>query len=220
MNKMQRIESSVKPLLLCITLLGLTPAIAGAECLQGPNVVVNEGHGASITFDEPVYQAKLFDVSRLILNEIPETGSETLILTAVNPVEFPGLPSGPQTSLLATTATDCYVFQLSVGQGTSHMSVDAEDGNLSARSLLAADSDLEDFEPLNLENLRAGVATAAQRVGADNAFVIRVNEFLALVDKGVGQRVAAQRLQINWEHLTALADRSRLDDFYEGSVSQ
>jgi hypothetical protein len=217
LSKMLTIESSVKPLLLSITLLALAPAIAKAECLQGPNVVVNEGHGASITFDEPVYQAKLFDVSRLILNEIPETGSQTLILTAVDPVEFPGLPSGPQTSLLATTATGCYVFQLSVGQGTSHVSVDAEGGNLPNRSLVAAE---RDFEPLNLENLRAGVATAAQRVGTDNAFVIRVNEFLALVDEGVEQRTAAQRLQIEWEHLTALADRSRLDDFYEGSVSQ
>jgi hypothetical protein len=217
---MLTIKPSVKPLLLGITIIGLAPAIAKAECLQGPNVVVNEGHGASITFGEPVYQAKLFDVSRLILNEIPETGSQTLILTAVDPVEFPGLPSGPQTSLLATTATGCYAFQLSVGQGNAHVSVDAEDSNLSAHSLLAADSDLEDFEPLNLENLRAGVATAAQRVGTNNAFVIRVNEFLALVEQGVEQRVAAQRLRINWDHLTALAARSRLDDFYEGSVSR
>jgi hypothetical protein len=210
-------KSLVKSLLLSGALLGLMPTVASAECLQGPNLVVNEGHGASITFDEPVYQAKLFDVSRLILNEIPEAGSETLILTAVDPVEFPGLPSGPQTSLLATTATGCYVFQLSVGQGNFHASVDADGGNPSDRSLLAADSD---FEPLNLNDLKAGVATAAQRVGADNDFVIRVNEFLALVDEGVGQRVAAQRLRINWEHLTALADRSRLDYLYEGSVSQ
>jgi hypothetical protein len=214
---MLKINSSAKTLVLGIALIGLTPTVVSAECLRGPNVVVNEGHGASITFDEPVYQAKLFDVSRLILNEIPEAGSQTLILTAVDPVEFPGLPSGPQTSLLATTATGCYVFQLSVGQGNFHASVDADGGNPSDRSLLAADSD---FEPLNLNDLRAGVQTATERVGPDNAFVVRVNEFLALVDEGIGQRVAAQRLRINWEHLTALADRSRLDYLYEGSVSQ
>lgn len=210
-------KSLFKSLLMGGALLGLTPTVASAECLQGPNLVVNEGHGASITFDEPVYQAKLFDVSRLILNEIPETGSETLILTAVDPVEFPGLPSGPQTSLLATTATGCYVFQLSVGQENFHASVDADGGNPSDRSLLAGD---RTFDPLNLDDLRVGVANAEQRVGADNSFVLRVNEFLALVENGVGQRVAAQRLRINWEHLTALADRSALDYLYEGSVSQ
>jgi hypothetical protein len=205
----------IRSLLFALAFVGLVPAFAKAECVQGPNVVVNEGHGASITFDEPVYQAKLFDVSRLILNEIPETGSETLILTAVNPVEFPGLPNGPQTSLLATTATGCYVFQLSVGQGNFHASVNAteDEADLSILSSSLA-------QPLNIENLRIGLANAEKKVGSENSFVVRVNEFLSLVDAGVSQRTAAQRLQIRWDYLTTLADVSGLDQLLQESVSQ
>jgi hypothetical protein len=205
----------IRSTMLSLVLLGLMPTVASAECLQGPNLVVNEGHGASITFDEPVYQAKLFDVSRLILNEIPETGSETLILTAVDAVQFPGLPSGPQTSLLATTATGCYVFRLSVGQGNFHASVNATEDEADLSILSSGLS-----QPLNIENLRIGLANAEKKVGAENSFVIRVNQFLSLVDDGVSQRAAAQRLQIQWDYLTTLADVSSLDHLLQESVSQ
>jgi hypothetical protein len=202
----------IRSLLFALAFVGLVPAFAKAECVQGPNVVVNEGHGASITFDEPVYQAKLFDVSRLILNEIPETGSETLILTAVNPVEFPGLPNGPQTSLLATTATGCYVFRLSVGQGNFHASVNATEDE--------PDLSILSSGLLNMENLRIGLANAEKKVGSENSFVVRVNQFLSLVDDGVSQRAAAQRLQIQWDYLMTLADVSSLDHLLQESVSQ
>ena len=103
----------------------LIPTAAHAACTRGPDVIVNRGHGASITFDEPVYQAQVFDVSKLILEPIPEQGTLTLILTEVEAQQFPGMPHTATTSLLANTANGCYVFEISFGNQPVHNTVSA-----------------------------------------------------------------------------------------------
>ena len=206
----------IRPFLFAAGFLSLFPLSVKAECIQGPVVVVNAGHGASITFDEPVYQAKIFDISRVILNEIPETGTKTLILTEVDPQLFPGLPSTPQTTLLAATSEACYTFQLAFGTGNFHVSVDAQPEPVSSRLLSVGD-----LEPLDLDNLRLGIEQATARVGPENTFLQRANQFLTLVtEEGVAQRLAAQRLQINWSHLTALAAQAQPASEFEDSVTQ
>lgn len=204
-----------KLLLVLGGLLSLVPTAANAECLRGPDVVVNSGHGASIQFNEPVYQAKIFDPSRVVLNEISESGTDILLLTQIDPLTFPGIPSGNgQTTLLAETLNGCYTFRLSFSNGNQHVSVNADGSG----STLAARPTIEDIEPLDLDLLRTGLDNAISRVGSDNEFVQKTEQFLTLIDEGVGQRIAAQRLQIEWEHLSMLAESARFSSL-EDTVS-
>ncbi|MGB7085554.1 MAG: hypothetical protein WBD47_08370, partial [Phormidesmis sp.] len=164
----------------------LLPAAANAACTRGPDVVVNRGHGASITFDEPVYQAQVFDVSRLMLEPISEQGTQTLILTEVDAQQFPGLPHTATTSLLANTENGCYV---SFGNQPVHNTVSAvpeASTDLAQTALLPGGADID------IEALRAEYAAAVEQHGEDNTFLQRVARFLALVDNGTGQRLAAQ----------------------------
>lgn len=201
----------IKSILVGAGLLCLIPMNAKAECLKGPDVIVNTGHGASIIFEEPVHEAKIFDPSQVVLSEIPEGGTKTLMLTQINRLTFPGLPTGNgQTTLLASTDEGtCYSFKLSFGNGNFHVSVNA-DGTDTDRSLLAAAS--SQFEPIDLALLREGIDNAVARVGSDNAFLQRAETFMSLVDSGIEQKTAAQRLRLSWEHLSQLADSARFGD--------
>ena len=117
--------TKLKQVAISVSFVLLLPTAASATCTRGPNVVVNRGHGASISFDEPVYQAKVFDISKLMLEEIPPQGTQTLILTEVDASQFPGLPQTPTTSLLANTASGCFVFNVSFGNQPVHNTVSA-----------------------------------------------------------------------------------------------
>jgi hypothetical protein len=194
----------------------LLPTMANAACTRGPDVVVNRGHGASITFDEPVYQAQVFDVSKLMLEPIPEQGTQALILTAVEAQSFPGLPQTATTSLLANTASGCYVFNISFGNQAVHNTVSATsetDSELVESALLPGGEDID------IEALRAEYTAAVEQHDPDNQFLKRVAEFLALVDSGTRQRLAAQQAGVEWEHLTKLSGQSQFDRFVEDSLS-
>lgn len=192
----------------------LLPTAANAACNRGPEVIVNRGHGASVTFDEPVYQAEVFDVSKLILEPIPEQGTRVLILTAVDEQAFPGLPRTTTTSLLANTATGCYVFNVKFGDQPVHNTVSAvpETNPELARATL-----LPGGEDIDIEALHAEYAIAVAQYGEDNLFLQRVAEFLALVDSGTSQRLAAQQAGVEWAHLTQLSGQPNLDEFLEDS---
>ena len=194
----------------------LLPAAANAACTRGPNVIVNRGHGASITFDEPVYQAQVFDVSRLMLEPISEQGTQTLILTEVDAQQFPGLPHTATTSLLANTENGCYVFNVSFGNQPVHNTVSAVP---EASTDLAQTALLPGGEDIDIEALRAEYAAAVEQHGEDNTFLQRVARFLALVDNGTGQRLAAQQAGVEWAHLMQLAGQPQLNRIAEGSYS-
>lgn len=201
---------------IAISAVLLLPAAASAACTRGPNVVVNRGHGASITFDEPVYQAQVFDVSRLMLEPISEQGTQTLILTEVDAQQFPGLPHTATTSLLANTENGCYVFEVSFGNQPVHNTVSATP---TVNSELAQTALLPGGEDIDIEALRAEYAAAVEQYGEGNTFLQRVSSFLALVDTGTGQRLAAQQAGVEWEHLTQLAGQPQLNRLIEGSYS-
>jgi hypothetical protein len=208
--------SKIEQIAVGIAVVLLLPTAANAACTRGPDVVVNRGHGASITFDEPVYQAQVFDVSKLMLEPIPEQGTQALILTAVEAQQFPGLPQTATTSLLANTASGCYVFNISFGIQAVHNTVSATaetDSELVESALLPGGEDID------IEALRAEYATAVEQHGEDNQFLQRVAEFLALVDIGTRQRLAAQQAGVEWEHLTKLSGQSQFDRFVEDSLS-
>lgn len=209
----------IRLLLVATGLIALLPLAAKAECISGPNVVINSAHGASIQFPEPVYQAKIFDPSQVVLSEIPDSGAEILMLTRIDRLDFPGLPSGNgTTTLLAETADACYTFSLSFGDGNFHASVNAEGNRASEPSLLAARRN--DLEPIDIELLKIALDNAVARVGSENSFLQRTEQFITLVDEeGVGQTVAAQRLSLDWNHLTQLANSARFSNFSEGSVA-
>ncbi|EDX82768.1 hypothetical protein S7335_1071 [Synechococcus sp. PCC 7335] len=195
--------------------LMFAPTAAKAACTRGPNVVVNRGHGASITFNEPVYQAQVFDVSRLILEPIPEQGTHALILTEVDAQAFPGMPHTATTSLLASTASGCFVFDVSFGTQPVHNTVSAlpsVNPNLSQTAQLPGGADI------NIEALRAEHAAAIEQHGEDNAFLQRVGVFLTLVDEGTSQRLAAQQAEVEWNHLMQLSGQPVLDGLLIDSV--
>lgn len=198
---------------LSVTALLLLPQAVGAECISGPEVVVNLGHGASITFDEPVYQAQVFDVSKLMLEPIPEQGTTTLILTEVDPQNFPGLPQTATTSILASTANSCYVFEVSFGNQAHHNSVSAvppANTDLTAAQLPGGDD-------IDIEALRSGHANALAQHGGDNLFLQRVSRFIELVDAGTTQRLAARQAQVDWSHLQQLSGQPNLDQLVDDS---
>ena len=205
-----------KPLLwgIAASLVLLLPAAANAACTRGPNVVVNRGHGASISFDEPVYQAKVFDVSKLILEEIPAQGTQTLILTEVEASQFPGMPQTPTTSLLANTANGCYIFNISFGNQPIHNTVSAipeANAEPAQAALLPGGDDID------IAALRSEYAAAVEQHGTGNSFLKRVEQFLALVDGGTGQRLAAQQAGVDWSHLTRLSGQPDFSNLLEGS---
>ena len=192
----------------------LLPTAANAACTRGPNVVVNRGHGASITFDEPVYQAKVFDISKLMLEEIPSQGTQTLILIEVDASNFPGLPSTPTTSLLANTASSCYIFDISFGNNPVHNTISAipeVSPEVSPTALLPGGEDID------IEALRSEYATAVEQHGSNNSFLQRVKQFLALVDSGTSQPLAAQQAGVEWAHLTKLAGQPDFSNLIESS---
>lgn len=194
----------------------LLATTANAECTRGPKVIVNRGHGASITFDEPVYQAKVFDISKLILEEIPPQGTRTLILTEVDAQQFPGLPQTPTTSLVANTANGCFVFDISFGNQPVHNTISAipaANPNLAQTALLPGGADID------IEALRSEYAAAVEQHGTDNSFLQRVSKFLELVDNGTSQRLAAQQAGVEWEHLTQLSGQPNFDRLLEDSFS-
>lgn len=194
----------------------LIPTAANAACTRGPEVIVNRGHGASITFDEPVYQAQVFDVSKLILEPIPEQGTQTLILTAVEAQQFPGMPQTATTSLLANTASGCYVFNVKFGNQPVHNTVSAvPEANLeTVRTTL-----LPGGEDIDIDALRDQYTIAAQQHGEDNTFLQRVSTFLSLVDSGTSQRLAAQQAGVEWSHLTQLSGQPDFTDLLDDSSS-
>ena len=194
----------------------LLPTAAHAACTRGPNVIVNRGHGASITFDEPVYQAKVFDISKLMLEEIPQQGTQTLILTEVEASQFPGLPQTATTSLVANTASGCFVFDIGFGNQPVHNTVSAipeAAPELAQTALLPGGTDID------IEALRIEYATAVKQHGADNTFLQRVERFLLLVDSGTGQRLAAQQAGVEWSHLTQLSGQPDFTDLLDDSFS-
>ena len=194
----------------------LIPTAGNAACTRGPNVIVNRGHGASITFDEPVYQAKVFDISKLMLEEIPAQGTRTIILTEVEASQFPGMPSTPTTSLLANTASRCYIFDISFGNQPVHNTISAipeAAPEVSPTALLPGGDDID------IEALRSEYTAAVEQHGDRNSFLQRVEQFLALVDDGTGQRLAAQQAGVEWSHLTRLSGQpdfsTLLDNSYD-----
>lgn len=192
----------------------LLATAANAECTRGPSVIVNRGHGASITFGEPVYQAKVFDISKLMLEEIPAQGTQTLILTEVEAQQFPGLPQTPTTSLVANTANGCFVFDIGFGNQPVHNTVSAipeAAPGLAQTALLPGGADID------IEALRTEYATAVEQHGTDNTFLQRVGRFLELVDSGTSQHLAAQQAGVEWEHLTQLSGQPNFDRLIEGS---
>ena len=199
---------------LAASLVLLLPTAASAACIPGPNVVVNRGHGASISFDEPVYQAKVFDISKLMIEEIPPQGTQTLILTEVEASQFPGLPQTPTTSLLANTANGCYVFNVSFGNQPVHNTVSAlpeASPDLAQTALLPGGSDID------IAALRTGYTSAVEQHGTSNSFLLRVEQFLALVDNGTSQRLAAQQAGVQWSHLTRLSGQPDLSHLLDNS---
>ena len=196
------------------SLVMLLPAAANAACARGPNVVVNRGHGASISFDEPVYQAKVFDISKLMLEEIPPQGTQTLILTEVEASQFPGMPQTPTTSLLASTADGCYIFNISFGNQPVHNTVSAAG---EANSELAQTSLLPGGDDIDITALRSEYAAAVQQHGAGNSFLQRVEQFLTLVDSGTGQRLAAQQAGVDWSHLSKLSGQPDFSNLLDNS---
>lgn len=193
---------AVQHLGIAVSAILLLPATGYAACSRGPAVVVNRGHGASITFEEPVYQAQVFDISKLILEPIPEQGTQTLILTTVDLQDFPGLPQTQTTSLLASTSTGCYIFDISFGTQSFHNTVSAVP---EARPALLRASLLPGGENIDIEVLRAKYAAAVEQHGESNTFLQRVSRFIELVDSGIGQRLAAQQAEVEWSHLTELS---------------
>jgi len=195
----------------------LVPTVAQAACTQGPDVVVNRGHGASITFDEPVYQAQVFDVSRLMLEPIPPHGTRTLILTEVEAQHFPGLPTTPTTSLLATAGSgQCFSFNITFGTAPFHYSVSATAAStpdVTTRSTL-----LPGGQDIDIARLRTEYEKAVTEFGASNTFLQRVGQFLSLVDAGTSQRLAAQQAGVEWSHLLRLAQELRPEDSTAPSV--
>lgn len=183
----------------------LLPTTANAACRRGPAVVVNRGHGASITFTEPVYQSQVFDISKLILEPIPDQGTRTLILTAVDSQDFPGLPQTSTTTLLASTSNECYIFDISFGTHSFHNTVSAvpEAPTLLRAALLPGGE--TGGENVDVEILRTKYAAAVEQHGEGNMFLQRVAKFLELVDSGIGQRLAAQQAEVEWSHLTELS---------------
>ena len=194
----------------------LLPTAVKAECTRGPNVIVNRGHGASITFDEPVYQAKVFDISKLMLEEIPQQGTQTLILTEVEASQFPGMPQTPTTSLLANTASGCYIFEVAFGSQPVHNTISAIPEvapQLAQTALLPGGADID------IEALRTEYTAAVEQHGPDNSFLKRVEQFLSLVDNGTGQRLAAQQVGVEWSHLTQLSGQPDFTDLLDDSFS-
>ena len=193
----------------------LLPTAANAACTRGPSVIVNRGHGASITFDEPVYQAKVFDISKLMLEDIPAQGTQTLILTEVDAQQFPGLPQTNTTSLVANTANGCFVFDISFGNQSVHNTVsavpEASDGIAQSATRLPGGADID------IDSLRTAYSAAAQQHGEGNIFLQRVGRFLELVEGGTSQKLAAQQAGVKWEHLTQLSGQPSLDRFLEDS---
>ena len=210
--RLKRLEQIV----LTLSIVLLLPAAANAACTRGPNVVVNRGHGASITFSEPVYQAQVFDVSKLMLEPIPEQGTQTLILTEVDAQQFPGLPQTAATSLLANTENGCYVFNVSFGSQAIHNTVSAEP---EANPELTRSAILPDGEDIDIEALRAEYTAAVEQHGENNTFLQRVAIFLSLVDSGTGQRLAAQQANVEWKHLIELSGQPLFDRLIEGTYS-
>ena len=206
----------IKQIGIAISAVLSLPAAANAACTRGPDVVVNRGHGASITFGEPVYQAQVFDISRLMLEPISEQGTQTLILTEVDAQQFPGLPHTATTSLLASTTDGCYVFNVSFGNQPVHNTVSAIS---KVNPELAQTALLPGGEDIDIEALRAEYAAAVEQHGEGNTFLQRVARFLALVDNGTGQRLAAQQADVEWDHLTQLAGQPQLNQLIEGSHS-
>lgn len=204
----------LKPLAVATASVLLLSTAANAECTRGPNVIVNRGHGASITFDEPVYQAKVFDISKLMLEEIPSQGTQTLILTEVEASNFPGMPSTPTTSLLANTASGCYIFDVSFGNNPVHNTVSAVPEAAPEVSPVAL---LPGGEDIDIEALRSEYTAAIEQHGPDNRFLQRVEQFLSLVDNGTSQSLAAQQAGVEWAHLTQLAGQPDFSHLLEGS---
>lgn len=199
---------NLKTIGIVVSAVLLIPTTANAACTRGPAVVINRGHGASVTFDEPVYQAQVFDVSRVILEPIPEQGTRALILTEVDAQQFPGLPHTPTTSLLANTADGCYVFNISFGTQPVHNTVSAvPEAKPELRATL-----LSVWEDVDIEILRAKYAVAVEQHGEANTFLQRVAEFLALVDSGTSQRLAAREVGVEWSHLMQLSQPDDLID--------
>ncbi|MEM9004499.1 MAG: hypothetical protein AAGE59_13365 [Cyanobacteria bacterium P01_F01_bin.86] len=189
--------------------LSLFPATASAACVAGPDVQVNVGHGASIVFEEPVYQAQIFDPSRLILQPIPEQGTTTLMLSQVDPQHFSGMPQTLTTSLTAQTENGCYSFKLSYGTDARHVSVDANP-QMVASGTLGADL-LPGGEDIDLEALRSGYEQAVTEHGEDNTFLQRVARFLELAERGASQRLAARQSEVQWSHIQALEAKGLSD---------
>ncbi len=192
----------------------LLPTAANAACTRGPNVVVNRGHGASISFDEPVYQARVFDISKLMLEEIPAQGTQTLILTEVEASQFPGMPQTPTTSLLANTADGCYVFNVSFGNQPVHNTISAIP---EANPELAQIALLPGGDDIDIAALRTEYDAAIEQHGTGNSFLQRVEQFLALVDGGTGQRLAAQQAGVDWSHLTKLSGQPDFSNLLDNS---
>ena len=206
----------LEPFSIVTTCLLLLPTAAHAACTRGSSVIVNRGHGASITFDELVYQAQVFDVSKLMLEPIPEQGTLTLILTEVDAQQFPGMPQTPTTSLLANTASGCYVFEISFGNQPVHNTVSAlpqANANLATTSLLPGGADID------IEALRTKYAAAVEQYGDGNTFLQRVSKFLSLIEAGVSQKLAAQQAGVEWAHLMQLSGQPNFDRLLDDSSS-
>ncbi|MEO0516282.1 MAG: hypothetical protein AAF171_03165 [Cyanobacteria bacterium P01_A01_bin.116] len=215
LRKLEQVALAKPPLCgIAASLVLLLPTAANAACTRGPNVVVNRGHGASISFDEPVYQAKVFDISKLMLEEIPVHGTQTLILTEVEASQFPGMPQTLTTSLLATTENGCYVFNVSFGNQPVHNTVSAA---TEASSDLAQTALLPGGDNIDIAELRTEYTAAVEQHGTGNSFLLRVEQFLALVDGGTGQRLAAQQAGVDWSHLTRLSGQPDFSNLLDNS---
>ena len=149
-----------------------------------------------------------------MLEEIPPQGTQTLILTEVEASQFPGMPQTPTTSLLATTANGCYIFDVSFGSQPFHNTVSAVP---EANSELAQTALLPGGDDINIAALRTEYATAVEQHGAGNSFLQRVEQFLALVDGGTGQRLAAQQAGVDWSHLARLSGQPDFSNLLNNS---
>ena len=216
----------IKGLLLSLTLLLLSPAAKATEISaqiaadQKTPIAVEIGTGHTIDFSrtgEQVFRGWLGDGGRclqLLPSSALETGASIIYLRRIAPCQqVSGLPEVRQTTLtLATLSpageTTIYEFLIdyeATGESLTRLVPSEVLGEAASEVLPVSGAAISRPQPAALDPLAVAAGLATFNLASDSPVAIRVQAWLAAVEGGQAQRLAAQSAGVDWALLQRLA---------------
>ena len=212
----------IKGLLLSLTLLLLSPTAKATEISaqsatdQKTPIAVEIGIGHTIDFSrtgKQVFRGWLGDGGRclqLLPSSALETGASIIYLRRIAPCQqVSGLPEVRQTTLtLATLSpageTTIYEFLIDY-EATGESLTRLVPSEVPSEASLASGAAISRPQPAALDPLAVAAGLATFNLASDSPVAIRVQAWLAAVEGGQAQRLAAQSAGVDWALLQRLA---------------